>query len=119
VHLYKNSSIFRYRHSVAGDMGPGGKLIVALAVLWGVSSEDKVRNINEGDGNEEVQTFRDYVKIGLDFNEESEQVYNDHLGHSRFVQYNDLSKILAADSRLVNTAAGSYCPVALSVAQPF
>eukprot|EP00091_Calanus_sinicus_P014631 TRINITY_DN32251_c0_g1_i1.p1 TRINITY_DN32251_c0_g1~~TRINITY_DN32251_c0_g1_i1.p1 ORF type:complete len:164 (-),score=61.15 TRINITY_DN32251_c0_g1_i1:19-441(-) len=84
-------------------MGSGGRLVVALVVLWGVSSEDKVRNIDEGDVDDEVESFRDYVKIGLDLYEESEQVYNEHRGHSRFVQYNDLSKRLAADSRLVNT----------------
>ena len=47
-------------------MGPGGQLILALVGLWGVSSEGAVRNIDD-----EVQTFRDYVKIGL--YEESEQ----------------------------------------------
>ena len=61
----------RHGHSVAGNMGPGGRLIVALVFFWGVSSEEEVSNVDEGDVNEEVQTFRDYVKIGL--YEESEQ----------------------------------------------
>ena len=103
MNIYKNSSIFRQGYSVADDMGPGGRLIVALVFLWGVKTEDEVRNVDEGDGYDEVQTFRDYVKIGLDLYGESEEVYNEHRGHSRFVQYNDLSKRLASDSRLVNT----------------
>ena len=77
--------------------------VLLFTVAWAVSSEEQVQNLYDSDGGEEVQTFREYVKKGLDLYEESEEVYNEHRGHSRFVQYNDLSKKLAADSRLVNT----------------
>ena len=81
-------------------MGPGGQLILArFFFFWDVSSESEGRNKDD----DAVQTFRDYMKIGLDLYEESEEVYNEHRGHSRCVQYNDLSKRLTADSRLVNT----------------
>merc|ERR1711892_914713 len=85
------------------NMRVGRQTVFLLAVAWAVSCAEEVRNVDESDGGEEVQTFREYVKKGLDLYEESEEVYTEHRGHSRFVQYNDLSKKLAADSRLVNT----------------
>ena len=76
---------------------------MGLVFLAGVRSVKTVTYLEDSVGGEEVQTFREYVKKGLDLYEESEEVYSEHRGHSRFVQCNDLSKKLAADSRLVNT----------------
>ena len=70
------------------------EVLAALSLLLGPAAAQHSLNTDK---------VRELVLAGLDQFGEAEQIYEEHRGQSRFVQYNALSQQLAADSRLVNT----------------